>query len=306
MRTRCSASWRHGRFRGRIGRRGRLRADNPATERTGTLSLVSPAGGDAGYLDCELQLEDLRDLTGAVQRCRRLLDLDADPEAVTGNLAADPVLGPLARAHPGRRSPGHVDGHELALRAVLGQQVSVAAARRLGARLVAAYGKPLEAAGRLADALLPDGGDAHRRRSGRAADAAPGRGRALTGLATALAAGELCLDPGAERDRAAAQLLAMPGIGPWTVSYIRMRALSDPDAFLPADTGVLDALARLGAAPAGRGAATGCGAAAGRGAAVRGRAVAAAALAERWRPWRSYAVHHLWAHLDGLDQKGPS
>ena len=100
-------------------------------------------GPDPGYVECELQLEDLRDLTAAVQRCRRLLDLDADPEAVTGYLAADPVLGPLATANPGRRSPGHVDGSELALRAVLGQQVSVAAARRLGARLVAAYGKPL-------------------------------------------------------------------------------------------------------------------------------------------------------------------
>ena len=272
---------------------------------TGILSLVSPAGGDAGYLDCELQLEDLRDLTAAVQRCRRLLDLDADPEAVTGNLAADPVLGPLALAHPGRRSPGHVDGHELALRAVLGQQVSVAAARRLGARLVAAYGKPLE---------RPDGALTHCFPTAETlADVDPAtlpmpraRGRALTGLATALASGELCLDPGAERDRAAAQLLAMPGIGPWTVSYIRMRALSDPDAFLPADTGVLDALARLGAVPAGRAVAAGRRAAVGSRAAVRGRAAEAAALAESWRPWRSYAVHHLWAHLDGLDQKGSS
>jgi AraC family transcriptional regulator, regulatory protein of adaptative response / DNA-3-methyladenine glycosylase II len=270
---------------------------------TGTLSLVSPADGDAGYLDCELQLEDLRDLTAAVQRCRRLLDLDSDPEAVTGNLAADPVLGPLARAYPGRRSPGHVDGHELGLRAVLGQQVSVAAARRLGARLVAAYGKPLE---------RPDGSLTHCFPTAETlADVDPAtlpmpraRGRALTGLATALASGELCLDPGAERDRAAAQLLAMPGIGPWTVSYIRMRALSDPDAFLPADTGVLDALARLGAVPAGRGAAVGSRAVGSR--AVGSRAVEAAVLAESWRPWRSYAVHHLWAYLAGLDQKGSS
>jgi len=234
---------------------------------------------DLGYLDCELQLEDLRDLTAAVQRCRRLLDLDADPEAVTGNLSADPVLGPLARAHPGRRSPGHVDGHELALRAVLGQQVSVAAARRLGARLVAAYGKPLS---------RPDGPLTHCFPSAEtlaAADPAAlpmprARGRALTGLATALASGDLWLDPGAERDRAEAVLLALPGIGPWTAAYIRMRALSDPDAFLPGDAGVLAALRRLGAVPGGRG--------------VRG----SAALAESWRPWRSYAVHHLWASLE--------
>jgi AraC family transcriptional regulator, regulatory protein of adaptative response / DNA-3-methyladenine glycosylase II len=261
---------------------------------TGILSLgpvaCSPAP-DPGYIDCELQLEDLRDLTAAVQRCRRLLDLDADPQAVTGNLAADPVLGPLARACPGRRSPGHVDGNELALRAVLGQQVSVAAARRLGERLVAAYGKPLE---------RPDGALTHcfpTAETLAAADPATlpmprARGRALTGLAAALASGELCLDPGAERDRAEAQLLTLPGIGPWTASYVRMRALSDPDAFLPTDVGVLDALARLGALSAGGGAG-------GR----RQTAKEAAALAEGWRPWRSYAVHHLWAYLE---EKGPS
>jgi AraC family transcriptional regulator, regulatory protein of adaptative response / DNA-3-methyladenine glycosylase II len=258
---------------------------------TGILSLgpfLRPR--DPGYVDCELQLEDLRDLTAAVQRCRRLLDLDADPEAVTGNLAGDPVLGPLARAQPGRRSPGHVDGNEVALRAVLGQQVSVAAARRLGARLVAAYGKPLS---------RPDGPLTHCFPSAEtlaAADPAAlpmprSRGRALTGLATALASGELWLDPGAERDRAEAVLLALPGIGPWTAAYIRMRALSDPDAFLPGDVGVLDALRRLGAVPGGSG---GSG---GRGRASRS-VLGSAALAEGWRPWRSYAVHHLWASLE--------
>src|SRR5215472_990485 len=96
-----------------------------------TVSSASSASS-ANWLECELELEDLRDVTAAVQRCRRLLDLDADPVAVSGYLGADEVLGPLARACPGRRSPGHVDGDELALRAVLGQQVSVAAARRLG------------------------------------------------------------------------------------------------------------------------------------------------------------------------------
>jgi AraC family transcriptional regulator of adaptative response / DNA-3-methyladenine glycosylase II len=242
---------------------------------TGILS-VGPSGQRAGYIECELQLEDLRDLTAAVQRCRRLLDLDADPEAVAGYLSKDPVLGPLARAFPGRRSPGHVDGDELAVRAVLGQQVSVAAARQLGARLVAAYGKPLQ---------QPYGADGLLTHCFPTADtlacADPAtlpmpraRAVALTGLASALASGELSLDPGADRERAQAQLLALPGIGPWTAGYIRMRALSDPDAFLPADVGVLAALARLGAAdPAG--------------------------LAEGWRPWRSYAVHHLWAYLEG-------
>jgi AraC family transcriptional regulator, regulatory protein of adaptative response / DNA-3-methyladenine glycosylase II len=273
---------------------GRYRRTIQLPNGAGILSLgplvPSPAQRGPGFVDCELQLEDLRDLTAAVQRCRRLLDLDADPEAVTGYLSADPVLGPLAAAHPGRRSPGHTCGSELALRAVLGQQVSVAAARRLAARLVASYGKPLS---------RPDGPLTHcfpTAETLAAADPATlpmpqSRALALTGLAAALASGELSLDPGAERDRAEAVLLALPGIGPWTASYIRMRALSDPDAFLPTDVGVLEALSRLGAVPA-----------AGSGAAARARAArTATALAENWRPWRSYAVHHLWAYLEEKD-----
>jgi AraC family transcriptional regulator, regulatory protein of adaptative response / DNA-3-methyladenine glycosylase II len=271
---------------------GRYRRTLRLAYGTGILS-VGPAassGGDPGYVECELQLEDLRDLTAAVQRCRRLLDLDADPEAVTGYLSGSgPVLGPLAAACPGRRVPGHVDGAELALRAVLGQQISVAAARRLGERLVAAYGKPLE---------RPEGSLTHcfpTAETLAAADPAAlpmprARAAALTGLAAALASGELSLDPGAERDRAEARLLAMPGIGPWTVGYIRMRALSDPDAFLPSDVGVRDALGHLRAVPAG---------AHGSGSASRACSRREAAeLAESWRPWRSYAVQHLWAYLE--------
>ena len=280
---------------------GRYRRTLMLPNGTGVMSVGAGAGagqGDPGYIDCELQLEDLRDLTAAVQRCRRLLDLDADPEAVTGYLAGDPVIGPLARACPGRRSPGHVDGNELALRAVLGQQVSVAAARRLGGRLVAAYGKPLERTEGTLTHCFPTA------ETLAAADPATlpmprSRAAALTGLAAALASGELSLDPGAERDRAEAQLLALPGIGPWTAAYIRMRALSDPDAFLPGDAGVLAALGRLGAVPAGTGATGGAtGGVAGRGRAAR----AAAELAEGWRPWRSYAVHHLWASLEKLEE----
>ena len=279
---------------------GRYRRTLTVPNGTGIMSVGAGADagkGDPGYIDCELQLEDLRDLTAAVQRCRRLLDLDADPEAVSGYLGDDPVIGPLARACPGRRSPGHVDGNELALRAVLGQQVSVAAARRLGARLVAAYGKPLERTEGALTHCFPAA------ETLAAADPATlpmprSRAAALTGLAAALASGELSLDPGAERDRAEAQLLALPGIGPWTAAYIRMRALSDPDAFLPGDAGVLAALGRLGAVPAGTGTVP-----AGTGAAGRVRvAKAAAELAEGWRPWRSYAVHHLWASLEKLEE----
>jgi len=226
----------------------------------------------ARWVECELELDDLRDVTAAVQRCRRLLDLDADPDAVSGFLASDEVIGPLARACPGRRSPGHIDGDELAMRAVLGQQVSVAAARRLGARLTAEYGKPLARPSGTLTHCFPDAATVA------AADPAAlpmpaGRARALVTLAAALASGEVALHPGADRDEAAARLLALPGIGPWTVAYIRMRALSDPDAFPATDVGVLRALAALGAS-------------------------AGVAAAERWRPWRSYAAHHLWATLE--------
>jgi AraC family transcriptional regulator, regulatory protein of adaptative response / DNA-3-methyladenine glycosylase II len=241
--------------------------------------LVSGRGGRgaaAAYVECDLELDDLRDVTAAVQRCRRLLDLDADPVAVSGYLADDNILGALAQACPGRRSPGHVDGHELALRAVLGQQVTVAAARRLGARLTADYGKPLSAPSGSLTHLFPD--------AATVAAADPGalpvpraRAGALTRLAAALASGDIRLHPGADRDEAAARLLALPGIGPWTVSYIRMRALSDPDTFLPSDAGLLKALRRLGAG---------------------------AAAAERWHPWCSYAVHHLWALLEQPIQQG--
>jgi AraC family transcriptional regulator of adaptative response / DNA-3-methyladenine glycosylase II len=241
-------------------------------------------------VECELELDDLRDVTAAVQRCRRLLDLDADPVAVSGFLARDEVIGPLARACPGRRSPGHADGDELALRAVLGQQVSVAAARRLGARLTVEYGKPLSQprgtlTHRFPDAATIAAADPETLPMPRA------RARALVALATALASGEISLHPGADRDQAAARLLAVGGIGPWTVSYIRMRALSDPDAFLPTDAGVLAALRHRPG-----GASTGARAAA--------AAAAAASAAQRWRPWRAYAVHHLWATLEQPTPQG--
>jgi AraC family transcriptional regulator, regulatory protein of adaptative response / DNA-3-methyladenine glycosylase II len=238
---------------------------------TGLLSLRIV--DSANWVECELELDDLRDVTAAVQRCRRLLDLDADPDTVSGFLACDEVLGPLARACPGRRSPGHVDGDELAMRAVLGQQVSVAAARRLAGRLAASYGKPFARPSGTLTHCFPDAATIA------AADPAAlpmpaSRARALVTLAAALASGEIALHPGADRDEAEARLLALPGIGPWTVAYIRMRALSDPDAFPSTDVGVLRALAALGAGAAG------------------------VTAAERWRPWRSYAVHHLWATLE--------
>jgi AraC family transcriptional regulator of adaptative response / DNA-3-methyladenine glycosylase II len=229
---------------------------------------------DAGFVHADLRLDDVRDLATAVARCRRLVDLDADPVAVRDALGDDPVLGELVTKHPGRRSPGAVDGDELAVRAILGQQVSVAGARGTAAKLVARYGKPLTAPSGSITHLFPS--------SATLAEVDPAelpmprsRGRAVVTVAATLAAGDVRLDGGADRDEAEAALLALPGIGPWTTSYLRMRALGDPDAFLPTDLGV-----RRGLEAAGR----------------PGDPASARALAEAWRPWRSYAVHHLWSN----------
>ena len=172
----------------------------------------------------------------------RLLDLDADPAAVDEHLEQDPDLGPLVRKTPGRRVPGAVAGHELAVKAVIGQQVSVAGARTVAGRLTRSLGRTLP---------QPVGSLTHLFPTVEAlAEADPeglpmprSCGRALTGLAAAVAADEVDLDPGADRARSRAQLLARPGIGPWTADYLVMRALGDPDVFLSTDLGVRHALA---------------------------------------------------------------
>lgn len=225
------------------------------------------------HVDCRLRLSDLRDLTSAIARCRWLLDLDADPVAIDDLLAADPDLAEVVAKDPGRRVPRCVDGAELAGRAVLGQQVSTAAARTAAGRLVAACGEPVDD---------PDGGLTHvfpepAALVGVDLPGPAGRRRALHALVDALAAGGLDLGPGADRDRALATLAALPGIGPWTVQLVAMRALGEPDAFLPTDLGVRKAAEGLGlpSTPAGL-----------------------MARAERWRPWRAYAVQYLWSTVD--------
>lgn len=229
------------------------------------------------HVACTLRLDDMRDLAAAVQRCRSLLDLDADPAAISEHLAHDRALAPLVRRAPGRRLPGTTDAFELAVRAVLGQQVSVAGARTLAGRLVAARGKPLTSpAGAvthlfpspeaLADADLSEVGMPESRR------------RALRALATAVADGSVVLDRGVARDEAVAALQALPGIGPWTASYVAMRGLGDPDVFLPGDLGVRKAAVARGLPESPRD---------------------LAERARRWGPWRSYAVMHLWASLSG-------
>ena len=227
---------------------------------------------------CVLELEDLRDLGTAVQRCRRLLDLDADPAAVADVLGEDPLLGSLVVRSPGRRVPGSVDGSELAFRAVLGQQISVAGARTLAGRLVERCGEPLP------ESLAAEGsGVTHLFPAPHAVAGADldglgvpaARAEALRGLARALD-NNISLDPGSDRDEVERRLLGLRGLGPWTASYVAMRALGDPDAFLPTDLGVKQAVQRFGRA---------------------GDKRSVAALGERWRPWRAYATQHLWASL---------
>ncbi|HEX6459861.1 MAG TPA: AlkA N-terminal domain-containing protein [Thermoleophilaceae bacterium] len=226
-----------------------------------------------GHVRATLHLEDLRDLGPAVQRCRRLLDLDSDPQAIAEHLSRDPLIGSLVEAAPGRRVPGHVDAHELAVRAVLGQQVSLGGAATLAGRLVTEHGEPL--ARRL-------GGVTHLFPSSEALAAAhiggmpAARAAAVNTVAAALASGEIDLGAGADRAAAQQQLLALPGVGPWTVSYVAMRALRDPDAFLPSDLGIRHALERLGQDPSPK---------------------AALKIAERWRPYRAAASQHLWSTL---------
>jgi AraC family transcriptional regulator of adaptative response / DNA-3-methyladenine glycosylase II len=243
---------------------------------TGTVELELTDHTDEGttaFVPATFRLTDLRDLASAVERARRLLDADCDPVAIRDAFAGDPVLGPRVRQVPGLRVPGHVDGDELAVRAVLGQQVTVAAARTAAGRLTAAYGEPL---------AEPQGGLTHvfptaERLASLDPEELPmprSRGRALVALCRALAEGELSLDRGADRDDVRRDLLEIPGVGPWTADYIALRALGHPDVFLPTDIGIRDALRLLERDPAD-----------------------ADRMAESWRPWRSYAQVHLWQTL---------
>ncbi|MPY52588.1 AlkA N-terminal domain-containing protein [Streptomyces acidicola] len=225
------------------------------------------------HIACRLTLSDLRDLPVAISRCRRMLDLDADPVAVDDQLRTDPVLAPLIDKAPGRRVPRTVDEAEFAVRAVLGQQVSTAAARTHAARLVTAHGEPVDD---------PEGGLTHIFPSPEAlADLDPEslamprtRRTTFTTLVRHLADGTLHLGVDSDWEQTRAELLALPGFGPWTVDVIGMRALGDPDAFLPTDLGIRRAAQELG---------------------LPSTPAALTARAAAWRPWRAYAVQYLWA-----------
>jgi AraC family transcriptional regulator, regulatory protein of adaptative response / DNA-3-methyladenine glycosylase II len=231
------------------------------------------------HVRCQLVLDDFRDLTTAIARCRRLLDLDADPEAVVEALSADPDLAPMVAKAPGQRIPRTVDEAELAVRAVLGQQVSTKAARTHLGRLVAAYGQPVhDTAGTLThtfpsvEQLLEKG----------AIDpihlAVPkARQRTLGNLVAGLADGSIALDAGCDWESARRQLLNLPGVGRWTAEVIAMRGLGDPDAFPASDLGLRLAAEHLG---------------------LPARQHTLTEHSARWRPWRSYAVQHLWTTLE--------
>ncbi|MBB3040588.1 DNA-3-methyladenine glycosylase 2 [Nocardioides soli] len=240
---------------------------------TGTVRLEVPdelESNRTAFVTATFALEDLRDTSAATERVRRLLDADCDPVAVADAFAGDPVIGPLVREWPGLRVPGHVDGHEIAVRAVLGQQVSVAGARTTAERLVAEHGRPLARPVDGLTHLFPDAATL----AGLDPEDLPmprARGRALIELCAALADGTIALDRGPDRDDVRRALLAIPGIGPWTADYVALRALGHPDVFLPTDVGIRNALRSLGRDP-----------------------VEAVGLAEGWRPWRSYAQMYLW------------
>ena len=222
-----------------------------------------------------VQLNELSDLSILVQRCRQLFDLDAVPSAIAEVLEVDPVLAPLVIARPGLRVPGAINGFELAVRAILGQQVSVAGARTLAGRLVSTLGVPLEQPRGALTHLFPSP-EVIAQADLQGLGLTHSRTTALQALAHAVLEEGLVLERGADRERTMTQLRSIPGIGSWTASYIAMRALGDPDAFPGTDLGLRHALEQQGMASDAR--------------SIERRA-------EAWRPWRAYAAHHLWASL---------
>ncbi len=213
---------------------------------------------------CDARLESLGDLPALVSRVRRLCDLDADSIAIDDALAADPTLAPLVRARPGLRMPGSLDAEETLFRTMIGQQISVTAARtvlgRIGAELSAVPG------------LFPTAEEiAERGQESLRGPAA--RVESILGVARAIAGGSLRLDVGMPSDEFVAELTALPGIGPWTAGYLALRVLGNPDVLLSSDLVILGSAARLGLPRTPR---------------------SLAAHAGRWAPWRSYAGLHLW------------
>lgn len=228
-------------------------------------------------LVAKVRFTQLSALPTIIARLRRVFDLAADPEAINSHLSQDPALAPLVTSRPGLRAPGGWDGFELALRAILGQQITVNAAIALAGRLVAAYGDivPVLVSG---DVRLNRAFPRPERLAGEDLSVLgmPGaRARALSGVAAAVAADPELLGLGRGLEAAVAALKALPGVGEWTAQYIALRGMREPDAFPAADIGLMRAMAGE----------TG----------LRPGAAELLARAEAWRPWRAYAAQHLWS-----------
>ena len=236
---------------------------------------VQPSERDSPSLRVELSLSLIPVLMPVLTRLRHLFDLDAEPEVIRAHLEPDPVLGPRVRRRPGLRVPGAADGFEIGWRAILGQQVSVAAARTLARRFADAFGEPADEGD-----CLPPGLSRFPVQPGAVVEAGPDRIAALglprsraesvAELARAVAEGTVVLEPGGDVAETMERLQRIPGIGPWTARYIALRALHWPDAFPDGDLGVRRALDGSSAAEARR-------------------------VAQPWRPWRAYATLYLWS-----------
>nr|WP_218178773.1 DNA-3-methyladenine glycosylase [Pseudomonas reactans] len=241
---------------------------------------ISVAMGDGDWLDVEVVFPDPAALPEIERRLRTMFDLDAQPRLINPQLATDPLMAQLVAARPGLRVPGTWDGLELAIRAVLGQQITVVAAIRLAGKLVVQYGQPL---------ATPHAGITHVFPSAEvlaAADLATlgmpkARGRTLSGVAQALLDDPRLFEPQASLKAGVARLVALPGIGDWTAQYIAMRQMREVDAFASGDIGLINALAALEGGP------------------VSPRQLLA--RAEAWRPLRAYAAQHLWTSLQRAD-----
>jgi AraC family transcriptional regulator of adaptative response / DNA-3-methyladenine glycosylase II len=236
---------------------------------------VRPTARNA--LRATIQFPQLSALPTIVARLRRVFDLVADPEVIGAHLAEDPALAPLVAARPGLRVAGAWDGFELAVRALLGQQITVTAAVGLAGKLVATYGKPLTGAASEFDGLTHVFPGPERLAEDDLSTLGLTRARAaaLGSLARAVIADPELFGPRRSLEEAIVKLRALPGIGEWTAQYIAMREMREPDAFPAADLGLMRAMAdRKGRRPS---------------------PGALLARAERWRPWRAYAAQHLWA-----------
>ena len=238
----------------------------------GWLRLSAWPGGEHA-LQLQLHCPQPTQLLGVVTTLRRMFDLDANPQAIADRFRGDSVLAPLAARHPGLRLPGGWDGFEIAVRAVLGQQISVAAARTLATRIVQRWGEPLAMSPMPGLERLFPTPAALARADLREVGLTTARAATISGMAQALLDGRVDFRAEQSLDAFVARWIALPGIGEWTAHYIAMRILGDPDAFPAADL-ILRRKAAADAVPLGTKALT--------------------ARAEAWRPWRAYAVIHLW------------